>query len=227
MSNGWWTVTVLWKVDVTRPLWFFCESAGFRKAPRQKTVDFSSVEEITATSVQAPACRRLQRRAAAVPRLDRAEEGSVVSCCSRPVHSVGASRGPEPQRQRRHHVRLVAPGPPAAERRRYPPTGKPVQTHKHRTALPPSKKNVSKEAFLVLSGGPAPVLEKLVPAGNGSRVSVSWSWQPGRKRQQPAVGTKLLRHYVIQWTGEPAAELQWKTVEKNRSSTVITGVEPR
>lgn len=67
-------------------------------------------------------------------------------------------------------------------------------------------------SFLV--GGPAPVLEKLVPAGDGGQISVCWSWQPGRK---------LLRHYVIEWADERAVELQWQIVEKSRNSTVITG----
>lgn len=68
--------------------------------------------------------------------------------------------------------------------------------------------------FSFLVGGSAPVLEKLVPAGNGSQISVGWSCQPGKK---------LLRHFVIQWTEEPAVELWWQIVENGRNSTVITG----
>ncbi|XP_075895651.1 interleukin-23 receptor isoform X2 [Nelusetta ayraudi] len=74
---------------------------------------------------------------------------------------------------------------------------------------------------LTRTGGCAPVLEKLVPAGNGSRVSVFWSWQPGRKK---TAGAELLRHYVIEWADEPAAELQWQTVERKQNGTVITGL---
>lgn len=66
-------------------------------------------------------------------------------------------------------------------------------------------------------------MEKLVPAGNGSRVSVFWSWQPGRKK---TAGAELLRHYVIEWADEPAAELQWQTVERKQNGTVITGKKP-
>lgn len=77
--------------------------------------------------------------------------------------------------------------------------------------------------FFSFPGGCAPVLEKLVPAGNGSRVSVFWSWQPGRKK---TAGAELLRHYVIEWADEPAAELQWQTVERKQNGTVITGKKP-
>lgn len=103
-----------------------------------------------------------------------------------------------------------------------------AQVHTHcRTCWDAQKVNKQHNKYntkgLFLLGGCAPVLEKLVPAGNGSRVSVFWSWQPGRKK---TAGAELLRHYVIEWADEPAAELQWQTVEKNRNSTVITGEKP-
>lgn len=82
----------------------------------------------------------------------------------------------------------------------------------------------NESSFLFFLGGPACVLEKLVPAGNGSQVSVFWSWQPGGEK---TVRAKFLHHYVIEWADEAAVELQWKTVEKNRNSTIITGEKPR
>ncbi|XP_034737540.1 interleukin-23 receptor isoform X2 [Etheostoma cragini] len=74
---------------------------------------------------------------------------------------------------------------------------------------------------LRLSGDVRPVLRPLVPAANGSAVLVSWSW-PGGKHHSTS-GEELL-HYVIEWTSEPVAELQWQKVAKDQNNTLIRGL---
>ncbi|KAM7012031.1 interleukin-23 receptor [Tautogolabrus adspersus] len=77
------------------------------------------------------------------------------------------------------------------------------------------------EVPLRQSGHVGPVLRDFAPASNGSAVCISWSW-PEKKRWS-SFGDELL-HYVLEWTSVPEAELQWEKVDKDESTTAVTGL---
>lgn len=70
--------------------------------------------------------------------------------------------------------------------------------------------------FWVFLGESWTLLREVLPADNGSSLSVSWSLLRGER------GGEVL-HYVLEWAGVAVAEPQWKRLAGNQNNASITG----
>ncbi|XP_036067540.1 interleukin-23 receptor isoform X4 [Oryzias melastigma] len=82
------------------------------------------------------------------------------------------------------------------------------------SAVTPYGTSPPAEVEIRQSGVSGPSLQDLIPAADGSSVLVSWS--------SPTEGELL--YYMIEWSSFPAADLQWKKLDKNQTNTLITGL---
>lgn len=70
--------------------------------------------------------------------------------------------------------------------------------------------------FWVFLGESWTLLREVLPADNGSSLSVSWSLLRGER------GGEVL-HYVLEWAGVAVAEPQWKRLAGDQNNASITG----